>query len=563
MKISKKKKEAIVSTLTPLLSRNDGTAHLASTVIQNTISEDGGPGSGNWGHEGVEGQVGGSAPGGGKHNRITNKHGKFTSFAKRRKKLASPHNVTHTELLDCPAGSKLIGYGSFDGEVWEKHDSLHYVSAMTGEIVSAIKIGDELRKSGKQCQLIIPKSASTSYSKGKPHNLSAEEVKSKKTGSTVVIGGETYVKKSDGFWDNPADINDYYSSSELIGKKGVFYEPGEKVPGSGKSNNVDQKFLWSLPKGSTISGLTGDDEWEKFEGAYFINKNTSEVMSAYNISQKVAKEGLNLTIKNPEKPAAEKQAPQKQTSSKQGKKETFVDTPSGMGCSNGDECFTPERKKNGAMFEDAKSYDDVMRKQTGDIWQNLEQSSRKSLYKYTEGYNENMNAALREERDDMGDHYDDIVNITNAIEASPFPRDMTIPRGVGKRSVSIMLGCDPDDLLDEEFLKSLPGRTMTDPAFMSCGSSKGKGIGKKCRLNIFCPKGTKGIYAEPFSAFGNGKGINWDEKAFDGKSEQSSFSHEFETILQRGTTLRITGARIDSDRIVIDCEVVKQNPALI
>lgn len=47
---------------------------------------------------------------------------------------------------------------------------------------------------------------------------------------------------------------------------------------------------------------------------------------------------------------------------------------------------------------------------------------------------------------------------------------------------------------------------------------------------------------EPFSACGNGTGINWDDR-LDGKSKKKSFSKEQETILQRGTSVRITGIR--------------------
>lgn len=46
---------------------------------------DGGSGSGNWGHASVKGRRGGSAPGGGKRNRISTKGGTYTSQAKQRR----------------------------------------------------------------------------------------------------------------------------------------------------------------------------------------------------------------------------------------------------------------------------------------------------------------------------------------------------------------------------------------------------------------------------------------------------------------------------------------------
>lgn len=50
------------------------------------LSVDGGEGSGDWGHEGRPGKVGGSAPGGGVENRINKEGGGFTSKAKEKAK---------------------------------------------------------------------------------------------------------------------------------------------------------------------------------------------------------------------------------------------------------------------------------------------------------------------------------------------------------------------------------------------------------------------------------------------------------------------------------------------
>ncbi len=62
---------------------------------------DGGPGSGNWGHAGRPGERGGSAEGGGSHNRISEKGGGYTSYSKRAqqaKALAKPHKISKQEL---------------------------------------------------------------------------------------------------------------------------------------------------------------------------------------------------------------------------------------------------------------------------------------------------------------------------------------------------------------------------------------------------------------------------------------------------------------------------------
>ncbi|NLL56352.1 MAG: hypothetical protein GX242_03960 [Clostridiales bacterium] len=49
---------------------------------------------------------------------------------------------------------------------------------------------------------------------------------------------------------------------------------------------------------------------------------------------------------------------------------------------------------------------------------------------------------------------------------------------------------------------------------------------KSIIMNIYAPKGTKMIYAEPFSAYGKGAGRSWD-----GIKPQSSFGPEAEMIL--------------------------------
>ncbi len=62
------------------------------------IEKDGGPGSGNWGHRGRKGKVGGSEKGGGGHNRQSVKEGSFTSFAKKKKDMAKEHILTQKEV---------------------------------------------------------------------------------------------------------------------------------------------------------------------------------------------------------------------------------------------------------------------------------------------------------------------------------------------------------------------------------------------------------------------------------------------------------------------------------
>lgn len=61
------------------------------------------------------------------------------------------------------------------------------------------------------------------------------------------------------------------------------------------------------------------------------------------------------------------------------------------------------------------------------------------------------------------------------------------------------------------------------------------------------------MYAEPFSAFGNGSGKGWD-----GLAQQSSFGDEAEMIFQRETTFRITKVEKSNGKIYLDMEVIEQ-----
>lgn len=94
--------------------------------------EDGGPGSGNWGHAGRPGSVGGSAEGGGTHNRIE-EESSYTSLSQIRRALSKPHYISKEEVLKLRAfsGSILIvdgkryimsSTGPKDKETGEKED---------------------------------------------------------------------------------------------------------------------------------------------------------------------------------------------------------------------------------------------------------------------------------------------------------------------------------------------------------------------------------------------------------------------------------------------------------
>jgi hypothetical protein len=99
----------------------------------------------------------------------------------------------------------------------------------------------------------------------------------------------------------------------------------------------------------------------------------------------------------------------------------------------------------------------------------------------------------------------------------------------------------------------LLGTTPTEYGFMSMGVARGTGFSGDIKLNIYAPKGTKMAYVEPFSAFGNGAGKNWD-----GISPQSSIGYEAEMLFQRNTQFRVIKVEKSGSQWYIDMEVISQ-----
>lgn len=235
------------------------------------------------------------------------------------------------------------------------------------------------------------------------------------------------------------------------------------------------------------------------------------------------------------------------------------------GCSHPAAAFSPERRKAAAVYQDSNDADDALRDTSGKLWQSFDDKTRHALTQYTSDGYWDWNAFLRGTTDLLPVRdAEKIQRMTDAIGKSELPHDMVVFRGTGASSLASLLDLDdPKDLADQDLLDTLPGKTFTDPAFLSCGTTESTGWEKAVQLRIYCPKGTKGIYAEPFSDCGDGAGERWDERS-DGKTGQSTFSSEMETILQRGTKLRITKAESTGasrfNAFIIDCEVVSQHP---
>jgi hypothetical protein len=236
-----------------------------------------------------------------------------------------------------------------------------------------------------------------------------------------------------------------------------------------------------------------------------------------------------------------------------------------------DDKFSQKRKDAAYWFtgSDAKSRaDKVLRPDTGTLWQAATQSERAAAWKYTSGSG-SFNRPLRGydgswynfkgvgnvplDREGSGDA---IKQLTNLINRNPSKFDIWLQRGVeSSEGAASFLGIAEKFLngTEDELKKLLLGKVVKDEAFTSTAGAKGSGFSGRMIMNIFAPKGTKYIYAEPFSAYGNGDGKHWD-----GISKQHSFGYEFEVLLQRGTSFKITKVEKSGYTIYIDVDIVGQ-----
>lgn len=220
-----------------------------------------------------------------------------------------------------------------------------------------------------------------------------------------------------------------------------------------------------------------------------------------------------------------------------------------------------QARKDAAMWtDDPKEADKRVRSKCGEVWKGATGLEKDAAYGYTAG-SSYINEPLRGQRYIPYDKattlkaqrsQSHIEALTDLIERSEYDFDMWLQRGVDYNGARGLLGVD----LYSANPQTLVGKVVTEKAFSSCGMAKGAGFDSRPVIyNIYCPKGTKMLYCEPFSAFGNGSGRAWD-----GVAKQSSIGYEAEILLQQGTTFRITKAEYSGGKWFIDMEVIDQKP---
>lgn len=245
-----------------------------------------------------------------------------------------------------------------------------------------------------------------------------------------------------------------------------------------------------------------------------------------------------------------------------------------------DDAFSQERKDAAIWAKTTKEADDVLRDTCSEVWCTSPPIQKNAIYDYTQSYHK-FNEPLRGieygsekflgvgnvDLDQIGVSYQgwkpgqmrkEINAMTDIISKSTYKEDFWLQRGCRFKGMDKFFNVPMNRLqsaTQAELEQLLLNTTPTEYGFCSCGVAKGKGFSGDIILNIYAPSGTQMMYVEPFSAFGNGGGKNWD-----GIAKQGSFGQESEIILQQGTKFRVTKVEKTPGMIYIDLEVIEQTP---
>ena len=235
------------------------------------------------------------------------------------------------------------------------------------------------------------------------------------------------------------------------------------------------------------------------------------------------------------------------------------------------DAYSQKRKDAATWAKTREDADDAFRENTEKIWKNATHDEKVAATAYTEGSG-GVNRPLRGydgswhnfkgigkvplNNEGREQH---IKDLTNLIDRSISTKDVWVQRGIESTDgIANFLGMSRrefENITSQADADRLIGKICTDDAFVSCGSAKGTGFSGYI-LNIYCPKGTKMLYAEPFSYF-NGDSCS-TYSLWDGVGKYG-LNSELETIIQRGTQFRIIKAEYTKyGRLYLDVEVIAQ-----
>ena len=213
--------------------------------------------------------------------------------------------------------------------------------------------------------------------------------------------------------------------------------------------------------------------------------------------------------------------------------------------------FSQGRKDNALWTTDKKQVDNVLRKVSGDLYKTFDSETKSAFESYTGSGYQTTNSALADGT--VGDGYlkNRVDRLTEAISKAELPIDMWLQRGISGHVADSMFEGDYSLGHIQQMIDT--GTIINNKPFMSASGVKGAGFTHNpVILNLYAPKGTKAIYAEPFAVHGLGGHSGWD-----GESGQDYFGSEFEVLIQRGAQLRpLKVTKGKNGTIYVDAEIL-------
>lgn len=371
-------------------------------------------------------------------------------------------------------------------------------------------------------------------------------------------------KTYSGIWKEDVTLADYESKIDSIVKKKQYYK-------------------------NTISDLN-DSTSAAYDFAISAGKDPVELIAKY---QKYLDDLDEFEALGKQYMAAQKEVKAAQLAIKKAKGVTNAFTP---------DMYTDEAKAAAKRFTSKYDADAFHRPQLDKVWKQTSEYEHYSVWEYTQNSNP-INKSLSGYHDDWSrrcfkglgntdlghednwrrfgtktfdkkfgvdghkDYKKVVQNLTTAIDKSEMADSVFLVRGSDKGGFAGLLEGDLlsyDDALgllnggDANKIKAaLEGQTFTNHSFTSTGIASGTGFGGDVKYEIFAPKGTRAIYAEPASYYGDTVGMH--EKLYKAGQSYSSVGGEAEVILQRGTDFRITEVVVDDyGAMTVKMEVVNQ-----
>ena len=270
-----------------------------------------------------------------------------------------------------------------------------------------------------------------------------------------------------------------------------------------------------------------------------------------------------------------------------------------------DDRYSEERKAAALAFDKSKVADKHYRPWLDAGWEDLSEYQKYSVWQYTHnshpinralsGYEETWGRynfkgvgkakwghedaypnrrlgsafAARFAKDGTKGHVDyakTIAELTKAADRFELEDDVYLLRKSGSEGLAGLL--EGSHISFDDALKMLSGNRIaelksyvadhyfTNHAFTSTGMAKDFSWTGNVSYTIYAPKGTKAVYAEPQSYYGDTIGMR--ERIYSVGDRYSSIGREAEIILQRGTTFRITDITGSASNLHVEMEVVEQ-----